>query len=101
MEHLLYDENNQRISSSIELPGAQAELASQTLHQNNLLKRLNTLKYDEETSGISQIRQSVYNKSLSKKHKAHLLLMHIEEDSLQRIPEVSEQTRTFQKQFQL
>ena len=101
MEHLLYDENNQRISSSNELPGAQAELASQTLHQNNLLKRLNTLRYDEETSCISQIRQSVYNKSLSKKHKAHLLLMQNEEDSLQKIPEVPEQSRTFQQPFQL
>lgn len=94
MNHYLYDNDNIRISNSMQLPEEQDEVRNQSMNQKLMLKRLDTVKYDGKTSSMGRIRQSVYDKSLSRQQQAHKELFDDEEpEFLRQLSAIAEQKR--------
>ena len=95
VNHYLYDNDNIRISNSMQLPGEQDEVRNQSMNQKLMLKRLDTVKYDGKTSSMGRIRQSVYDKSLSRQQQAHKELFDDEEpEFLRQLTAIAEQKRS-------
>ena len=65
IDHLCYDENDERISSSHEAP-CKADIKETKRRETQLLKSLRHVEYDEHTCAYNRIRQSVLFKSVSR-----------------------------------
>ena len=65
VEHLCYDENDARVSSSHEAPNKE-EIKEFKRRETQLFKGLRHVDYDENNCAYNRIRQSVLDKSLSR-----------------------------------